>query len=137
MVPNKFHSENLFGMITNIILFIPLGVFLPSLWNKFEKFFNTILVGFFFSLIIELFQLLNMRATDIDDLLMNTLGVAIGYLIYILLFKKLSSRIKLNNLSNKFGIKYNGELIIIIILALDFFVAPFIEKFLIKIIFGI
>lgn len=137
LVPFKFQDGNLFGMITNIILFIPLGVFLPSLWNKFEKILNTILVGFSFSLIIELLQLLNMRATDIDDLLMNTLGAAIGYLIYILLFKKLSSRIKLNNLSNKFWIKYNGELIIILILALDFFIAPFIENFLIKIIFGI
>lgn len=137
LVPFKFQDGNLFGMITNIILFIPLGVFLPSLWNKFEKFLNTILVGFSFSLIIEVLQLLNMRATDIDDLLMNTLGAAIGYLIYILLFKKLSSRIKLNNLSNKFWIKYNGELIIILILALDFFIAPFIENFLIKIIFGI
>lgn len=78
-----------------------------------------------------------MRATDIDDLLMNTLGAAIGYLIYTLLFKKLSSKIKLNNLSNKFWIKYNGELIIILILALDFFIASFIENFLIKIIFGI
>ncbi|MDZ5252973.1 VanZ family protein [Clostridium sp. LIBA-8841] len=137
LVPFKFQDGNLFGMITNIILFIPLGVFLPSLWNKFEKFLNTILVGFSFSLIIEVLQLLNMRATDIDDLLMNTLGAAIGYLIYILLFKKLSSRIKLNNLSNKFWIKYNGELIIILILALDFFIAPFIENFLIKTIFGI
>lgn len=62
MVPFKFQDGNLFGMITNIILFIPLGVFLPSLWNKFEKFLNTILVGFSFSLIIEVLQLLNMRA---------------------------------------------------------------------------
>lgn len=137
LVPFKFQDGNLFGMITNIILFIPLGVFLPSLWNKFEKFLNTILVGFSFSLIIEVLQLLNMRATDIDDLLMNTLGAAIGYLIYTLLFKELSSRIKLNNLSNRFWIKHNGELIIILILALDFFIAPFIENFLIKIIFGI
>lgn len=68
---------------------------------------------------------------------MNTLGVTIGYLIYTLLFKELSSRIKLNNLSNKFWIKYNGELIIILILDLDLFIAPFIENFLIKIIFGI
>lgn len=82
-------------------------------------------------------QLLNVRATDIDDLIMNTLGVAIGYLIYLLLFKKLSFRVKLNNTSNKFWIKYNDELIIILILALDFFVAPFIENMLIKIIFGI
>ena len=137
LVPFKFQSENLFSQITNVILFIPLGVFLPSLWSKFEKFFNTILIGFSFSLIIELLQLLNVRATDIDDLIMNTLGAAIGYLIYLLLFKKLSCRIKLNNISNKFWIKYNGELIIILILALDFFIAPFIENILIKIIFGI
>lgn len=137
LVPFKFQDGNLFGMITNIILFIPLGVFLPSLWNKFEKFLNTILVGFSFSLIIELLQLLNMRATDIDDLLMNTLGAAIGYLIYILLFKKLSCKFKLNNISNKFWIRYNCELLIILILVLDFFIAPFIENLLIKIIFGI
>ena len=35
--------------------------------------------GFGLSLVIELSQLLNNRRTDIDDLILNTLGAALGY----------------------------------------------------------
>ncbi|MGG5462657.1 VanZ family protein [Clostridium sp. B9] len=136
LVPFKF-QDNMFGMIANAILFIPLGVFLPSLWSKFERCLNTFLVGFFLSLAIELLQLLNMRATDIDDLIMNTLGTVIGFFIYKLLFKKVSKRFEVNSSSNKLWVKYNGEIFIILMLGLSFFIAPFVDNLLIKIIFGI
>lgn len=40
---------------------------------------------------IELLQLFNRRATDIDDLLMNTLGAFVGFLIW-LLYRKLFNK---------------------------------------------
>ena len=40
------------------------------------------LSGLSFSLLIEGNQLFNNRRSDIDDLLMNTLGALIGYLMY-------------------------------------------------------
>ena len=43
----------------------------------------TALSGFSVSLVIELSQLLNNRRPDVDDLLMNALGTALGGAIYI------------------------------------------------------
>lgn len=53
---------------------------------------NTVCAGFFFSLAIELNQLLNNRITDIDDVFTNTLGAIIGYLLYKALFKMIYKR---------------------------------------------
>lgn len=69
------------GMALNVLLFIPLGVFLPLLWERFRRPKQTVLAGVALSLAIELLQLLNFRATDVDDLLCNTVGTLIGYLI--------------------------------------------------------
>ncbi|HIE6633627.1 TPA: VanZ family protein [Bacillus luti] len=68
--------------LLNIVLFMPLGFLLPTIWPHFRKMKNTVCAGFFFSLAIELSQLLNNRITDIDDLFTNTLGAMVGYLLY-------------------------------------------------------
>ena len=77
------------GMLNflNIIMFIPLGFLLPLIWKQCRKLAATVLLGFQFSLMIELLQLFNRRATDIDDLLMNTLGAFVGFLIWLLYCK--------------------------------------------------
>lgn len=78
--------------ILNIIMFAPLGFLLPLIWEQCRKLWSTALLGFQFSLMIELLQLFNRRATDIDDLLMNTVGTLIGFLIW-LLYQKLFGKI--------------------------------------------
>ncbi len=87
-----FSSEGITTYILNIILFMPLGFLLPTIWPQFRTIKNTACTGFFFSLAIELSQLLNHRITDIDDLLMNTLGAVIGYLLYRVLFNMICTR---------------------------------------------
>ena len=72
----------------NIIMFIPLGFLLPFLWKKYRNFSSTILFGFTFSLFIEVSQIITSRATDINDLIANTLGILFGYLIWII-YKKI------------------------------------------------
>lgn len=72
--------------ILNIFLFIPLGFLCPLLSSRFLRAANTIAAGFFLSLFIEISQLFTLyRATDIDDLLTNTVGTVIGYLCFRLL----------------------------------------------------
>ncbi|EJR53956.1 hypothetical protein IIO_05891 [Bacillus cereus VD115] len=78
--------------LLNILLFMPLGFLLPTIWPQFRKMKNTIYAGFFFSLAIELSQLLNNRITDIDDLFTNTLGAIVGYVLYRVLFKLIDKR---------------------------------------------
>ena len=55
---------------------------------------NIILIGFVISLFIEFCQLFISRGTDIDDLILNTLGTIVGLLIYKLLSKKFNKLFK-------------------------------------------
>lgn len=75
--------------LLNIVLFMPFGFLLPTIWPQFRKMKNTVCAGFFFSLAIELNQLLNNRITDVDDLFTNTLGAIIGYVLYKVLYTAL------------------------------------------------
>lgn len=75
----------------NIILFLPLGFILPLLWSRFRSRKRIILTGFLFSLAIELSQLLNYRITDVDDLIMNSLGTWLGYEL-LMFFHRRSSK---------------------------------------------
>ena len=69
----------------NVAMFIPGGIILPVLWKKLRSFPKTVAAGAFISLCIELLQLPFFgRATDVDDLILNTLGCAAGYGIYSL-----------------------------------------------------
>lgn len=68
-----------FGYIANVVMLMPFGFLLPLLSGKAGKPGTVFLSGFLFSLLIELSQLFNYRATDIDDLILNTLGAVLGY----------------------------------------------------------
>lgn len=72
------------NILGNILLFIPVGLYATALLDK-PRWWKVILAIAFFSTTIELTQLLSFRVTDIDDVLLNTLGGWVGYLIYLLL----------------------------------------------------
>ena len=108
----KWGMGDLFGVIMNIIMFIPFGIGIPLLWKNGNTFVRTTFVGFMFSLLIEISQLFNFRATDIDDLIMNTLGTMIGYGIYYLLLRKITI-FQMDN-SNKKKVLKNTALINVI-----------------------
>ncbi len=82
-----FQSEGIMTYALNIIMFMPLGFLLPLIWKKLRNPIKVLLTGFCFSFAIELCQLFNRRNTDIDDLLMNTLGALVGYFLWDLLKK--------------------------------------------------
>ena len=73
-------------LLLNILLFVPLGAALPFIYKK-TTFIKTVLIGFSLSLLIEFSQFFIGRACEIDDLICNTLGAAVGYLIYLLIGK--------------------------------------------------
>lgn len=76
-----------FSTLLNVLLFIPLGGFLPILRSKFRSFPKTLLLGFSTSAFIEVFQIFTFRATDVNDLMTNSLGTAIGYFLGMLLIR--------------------------------------------------
>ena len=70
------------NIVGNIILFIPYG-FLGILYPKLKNLFWLMIVFFIFINIIEFSQYFFQRGTaDIDDIILNTLGMTIGYFIY-------------------------------------------------------
>lgn len=67
--------------ILNVILFLPLGLLLPLMHPAFRQLKYSAFFGFFLSLFIEIMQLFNFRTTDINDLIANTLGAALGFAV--------------------------------------------------------
>ena len=89
------------GMITgpidtilNLILFVPLGVFLPFLYKKYHHIKTVALTGFLFSLSVEIVQMFGWGSSDINDLIINTAGACLGYWIYYLLSKALPNNFR-------------------------------------------
>ena len=77
---NRAVFLNIFG---NVLLFIPFGAILPVLHRKFRRFPATLCLGVFLSLAFETIQYVTRRGScDIDDVLLNTLGCAAGYLLF-------------------------------------------------------
>lgn len=73
---------DLVGYLLNILLFLPLGILVPLLWEQIHSLLCMTGIGVAFSLFIEGSQLLNFRATDVDDLILNTAGTVIGFALY-------------------------------------------------------
>ncbi|OBR63640.1 hypothetical protein A7K91_06775 [Paenibacillus oryzae] len=79
--------KNLFG---NIILFIPIGVFMPLLNKKLRASIPVITWCALLILIVELVQLLTKRGSfDVDDIILNTLGAWIGLMLVRPFLKKI------------------------------------------------
>ena len=78
-----FRDRISLSMILNVVMFMPLGFLLPLLWKEYQSLVRTAIIGFCFSCGIEFCQLFNRRVSDVDDLLMNTLGAILGWLIWI------------------------------------------------------
>ena len=64
-------------------MFIPSGILFPALYKRINSFWKTLFAGFLLSLCFEILQLpVITRATDIDDVILNTFGCALGYAVY-------------------------------------------------------
>jgi len=91
------NNMDVVAYILNVVLFIPLGLFVPIIWQKLNKFSKIITMGFLFTILIEASQLLNNRRTDIDDILLNVLGAVVGFGLFKLLDKITKSKFHVNN----------------------------------------
>ena len=74
--------------VENIIMFIPFGVLVPMVFKQMQKMRICVLVGFLFSCVIEISQLITRRGfCQLDDIVTNTAGTMLGWLIWKLLDK--------------------------------------------------
>jgi len=73
----------LFNLVGNVVLFIPLGIFIPVVFPKTDTFCRTMLWAAAVMLCVEIVQLVSLLGSlDVDDLILNLVGAAIGYGIY-------------------------------------------------------
>lgn len=64
----------------NVLMFVPLGIFLPGIWQKMRKFFLFLLCVIGMILAVELVQLVTLLGScDVDDLILNLVGAALGF----------------------------------------------------------
>lgn len=78
----EVYFYNIYG---NILAFMPAGLLLPMIFPKLKCWWN-VLLGFLLSLAIECGQYITCLGTfDVDDLMLNTIGVFIGVVIYQIL----------------------------------------------------
>ncbi len=78
--------ENILG---NVVMMMPIGFLLPLCFKSLRKWYISGVIGFMFSLLIECSQLFLWRGTDIDDVLLNTVGTLMGYLSWRIFRRRL------------------------------------------------
>lgn len=80
LVPFRTFSYSTFILAANVLLFVPFGLFAALLWRNYD-WRRALLTGLGIALLLETCQLFVGRAFDIDDILLNTLGVFCGFLL--------------------------------------------------------
>src|SRR5450432_3660225 len=82
----KGHHLFSYEVVGNFIMLLPLGIYLPLLYKKTKGFFSVTFVAMMVSVSIELMQLAtNVRITDIDDVILNTAGASLGFIIFLVI----------------------------------------------------
>ena len=121
--PFAYMFSDATSSLLNVLLFLPLGLFLPLLWNDYRPFWKTLLTGFFVSFLIEALQIFTFRATDVNDLITNTTGTLIGWSL---------ARLILYYLRKPLPGDDSKDFLIIgaIVLFIMFFIHPFISELL-------
>lgn len=116
LIPFRGLIEAPVQYVLNIILFLPIGFMAALLWENFRNMKNIFLLGLGLSLFIELAQIFTFRATDIDDLIANTFGSVLGYLLTTPFQKKKQSAVITSTVSIEeyilFGTVLLGTLLI-------------------------
>ena len=120
LIPIIGMADDWKNSILNVLLFVPLGMMLPILWNRFQTQKHTVLFGFTASLAIELLQMLTFRATDINDLITNTLGAYLGFLCTNFLLRKKPVK--------EVGRTEEAGIVAAVVLLIMFFVYPFVSS---------
>ena len=76
-------SWSAYMVVANTMIFLPMGFFPALLWRGW-RWWKAVPLGFLCSCTIEFIQFFIGRSTDIDDVILNTTGALLGYLLYAL-----------------------------------------------------
>ena len=81
---NRINTDiALFNIFGNIALFVPFGFLIPCLEKKLRALWKCAAVSFFVIFAAEILQLIfKVGSFDVDDIILNLIGVIIGYAVY-------------------------------------------------------
>ncbi len=86
-------SHAFINLAGNVVMFVPLGFFIPCVFRKADTFRHSMLYALITIVCVEIIQLVTLLGSlDVDDLILNMIGVAIGYWIYRLTARLLKGR---------------------------------------------
>lgn len=80
----KHISESwaLINLLGNIVPFVPFGFLLPIAYKRINSFVKAFSVGFLSVILIEVFQFITkLGSFDVDDIMLNSIGIIIGYFL--------------------------------------------------------
>ena len=100
----------------NVLLFVPLGIFLPMLWDEYRSIKKTMLVALCITVGIELSQIFTFRTTDINDIITNIAGTLVGYFIAKSITQNFSKYVKSNTNNKEFYIIFGTVALIMFLL---------------------
>ena len=73
-------------VVGNFVMLLPLGIYLPLMYKRIKSFFPVAIVSLLVSVSIELMQLVtSYRSTDIDDVILNTSGACVGFILFVII----------------------------------------------------
>lgn len=105
LIPFYYSNQTSFHLsevMDNVLIFIPLGILLKMLNIENKK---IIFLGFILSFTLETMQfILSIGASDITDIITNTIGTIVGLFLYLILEKCLKDKTKTNQILNILGI---------------------------------
>lgn len=111
------------GFLLNIVLFLPLGFLCPLISKYYRSVKHIFFIGCGLSLFIEIIQLFTQyRATDIDDLITNTIGALLGYLCFRILHRLVPAKFRsANDFTEPHSMRYLPVIIIATAFLFGFF----------------
>ena len=124
LIPFIYMLSDLVNACLNVLLFVPFGFFLPMLWKEFRSIKRVALAGIVATFFIEISQLFTGRATDIDDIITNSIGTLIGYFIVHFVTENFTKRTLSDSKINDFYLLCGSVGVIM------FFLQPFVSTWL-------
>ena len=80
----KLNHQAVINLGGNVIMFVPLGLLLPLVTDRAKKLKNCFVMTFALLMLVETVQLFTLLGSfDIDDLLLNMIGIFMGWMAYI------------------------------------------------------
>lgn len=77
------------NMVGNTLLFVPAGIFLPRLYRKWRPFWWFATKAILLIFLVETVQLFALLGVfDVDDIILNVVGMSFGYFLFYLFMKK-------------------------------------------------